>query len=98
MVLYTTMGGIKAVTWADVQQMSVILGALVLALVMALRLLPPMCPSRDALSVAGAAGRLNAVDLHFDWNNRYNVWSGLIGGMFLALAYFGTTRARSSVT
>ena len=35
------------------------------------------------------AGKLNAVDLHFDWNNRYNLWSGLIGGMFLFLAYFG---------
>ncbi len=39
--------------------------------------------------LAGAAGKLNAVTLHFDWNNRYNLWSGLIGGMFLALAYFG---------
>src|SRR3954467_14220807 len=55
-VLYTTMGGIKAVTWADVQQMSVILGALVLALVLALRLLPPDVSFTDALSVAGAAG------------------------------------------
>ena len=93
-VLYTTMGGIKAVTWADVQQMSVILGALVLALVVALRLLPPDVSFTDALSVAGAAGRLNPVVLHFDWNDRYNVWSGLIGGMFLALAYFGTDQSQ----
>ena len=93
-VLYTTLGGIKAVTWADVQQMIVILAALVFALGMAIFLLPSSVSFRDALTVAGAAGRLNAVDLHFDPNNRYNLWSGLIGGMFLALAYFGTDQSQ----
>ena len=48
----------------------------------------------DAVKIAGAAGKLNAVDLHFDWNDRYNVWSGLIGGMFLALAYFGCDQSQ----
>ena len=48
----------------------------------------------DAVRIAGAAGKLNAVDLHFDWNNRYNLWSGLIGGMFLALAYFGCDQSQ----
>ena len=93
-VLYTTMGGIKAVTWADVQQMIVIFAALVFALGIAITSLPASVSFHDALVVAGAAGRLNAVDLHFDPNSRYNLWSGLIGGMFLALAYFGTDQSQ----
>ena len=93
-VLYTTLGGIKAVTWADVQQMMVIMLALVLALAVAISLLPKDVSFRDALTLAGAAGKLNAVTTTFDWNDRYNIWSGLIGGMFLALAYFGTDQSQ----
>ena len=93
-VLYTTMGGIKAVTWADVQQMMVILLSLVLAFGMAIHLLPKDVSFFDAVKLAGAAGRLNAVTTHFDWNDRYNLWSGLIGGMFLSLAYFGTDQSQ----
>jgi len=93
-VIYTTMGGIKAVTWADVQQMSLILCSLVVALVMAVHLLPADISFVDAVRLAGAAGRLNAVNLHFDWNDRYNLWSGLIGGTFLALAYFGCDQSQ----
>jgi SSS family transporter len=93
-VTYTSLGGIKAVTWADVQQMMLILCSLVLALFMAVHLLPPSVSFGDAVSLAGAAGRLNAVNLHFDWNDRYNVWSGLIGGMFLMLAYFGCDQSQ----
>jgi SSS family transporter len=93
-ILYTASGGIKAVTWADVQQMAVIMGALILSLIIAVRLLPPDVSFLDAVRLAGAAGRLNAVDLHFDWNNRYNLWSGLIGGMFLMLAYFGCDQSQ----
>ncbi len=62
-ILYTTTGGIKAVTWADVQQMAVIMGALVLALVIAISLLPRDVSFIDAVRIAGAAGKLNAVDL-----------------------------------
>src|SRR6202046_1551335 len=91
---YISFGGIKAVTWADVQQMSLILCGLVLALVLAIHLLPPNVSFGDAISLAGAAGRLNAVTLNFNWNDRYNVWSGLIGGMFLALAYFGCDQSQ----
>ena len=93
-ILYTTMGGIKAVTWADVQQMMVIMAALVLALAVVVWKLPSDVSFFDAVKLAGAAGRLNAVDTHFDWNDRYNLWSGLIGGMFLALAYFGTDQSQ----
>lgn len=91
---YISFGGIKAVTWADVQQMSLILCGLVLALLLAVHLLPHHVSFGDAVSLAGAAGRLNAVTLKFDWNDRYNIWSGLIGGMFLALAYFGCDQSQ----
>src|SRR5712691_7089666 len=67
-VLYTTMGGIKAVQWADVQQMAVILFALVLALGIAISLLPPDVSFFDAVKLAGAAGKLNPVTTGFDWN------------------------------
>jgi SSS family solute:Na+ symporter len=93
-VTYTSVGGIKAVTWADVPQMMLILCGLIIALAMAIHLLPAGVSFRDAVSLAGAAGRLQAVTFHFDWNDRYNVWSGLIGGMFLALAYFGCDQSQ----
>ena len=93
-VLYTTLGGIKAVTWADVQQMIVIMLALVLSLLVAISLLPKDVSFFDAIKLAGAAGKLNPVTTAFDWNDRYNIWSGLIGGTFLALAYFGTDQSQ----
>ncbi len=93
-MLYTTMGGIKAITWADVQQMTVIMASLVLALWMAISLLPNDISFTDALNLAGAAGRLNPVTTDVDWADRYNIWSGLIGGTFLALAYFGTDQSQ----
>ncbi|MEP6536539.1 MAG: sodium:solute symporter [Bryobacteraceae bacterium] len=93
-VIYTTTGGIKAITWADVQQMAVIFVALILALFMAIHLMPREVSFLDAVTLAGAFGKLKAVDTHFDWNNRYNIWSGLIGGMFLALAYFGCDQSQ----
>jgi Na+/proline symporter len=93
-IAYTVTGGIKAITWADVQQMTLILSALILALGIAIHLLPHNVSFLDAVHLAGAAGKLNAVNLHFDPNDRYNVWSGLIGGMFLALAYFGCDQSQ----
>ncbi len=93
-ILYTTLGGIKAVTYADVQQMMMIMGALILALVIAVWKLPHDVSFLDAVRIAGAAGRLNAVDTHFDPNSRYNLWSGLIGSTFLMLAYFGTDQSQ----
>ena len=93
-ILYTTMGGIKAVTWADVPQMFVILSALVMSLIVAVHLLPPDVSFFDAVRIAGAAGKINIVTTKFDWNDRYNLWSGLIGGSFLFLAYFGTDQSQ----
>jgi Na+/proline symporter len=93
-VIYTATGGIKALTWADVQQMTMIFVALVVSLFVVLHALPHNVSFFDAVHLAGAAGRLNIVDLHFDLNNRYNLWSGLIGGGFLALAYFGCDQSQ----
>ena len=93
-IVYTTSGGIKAVTWADVLQMGMIMGALLLALGIAISMLPAGVSFLDAVRLAGAAGLLNAVDTHFDWGNRYNLWSGLIGSTFLMLAYFGTDQSQ----
>ena len=93
-ILYTASGGIKALTWADVQQMSMIFIALVTSLVIIVHALPPSISFLDALHLAGAAGRLNIIDLRFNLDNRYNVWSGVIGGGFLALAYFGCDQSQ----
>jgi Na+/proline symporter len=93
-IIYTVAGGIQAVTWTDVQQMLIIFSGLIVAMVMVIVLLPHDISLLDAMYLAGKAGKLNAVDLKFDWNSRYNVWSGLIGGMFLALAYFGCDQSQ----
>jgi Na+/proline symporter len=93
-ITYTATGGIKALTWADVQQMSMIFIALITSFIVVVHALPHGVSFVDALRLAGAAGRLNAVDLGLDFSNRYNVWSGLIGGGFLALAYFGCDQSQ----
>jgi Na+/proline symporter len=93
-VLYTTLGGAKTVAWSDFQQMLVMTAGLIAALCAALWLLPSNVSFFDAVTLAGAAGRLNAVTLNFDWKDRYNLWSGLIGGTFLALSYFGCDQSQ----
>jgi Na+/proline symporter len=93
-VTYTVLGGIKAVTWSDVQQMGVILLGLVVALVTVIVLLPAQVSFGDAVYLAGAAGRLNAVTTNFDWNDRFNIWSGLFGSTFLFLSYFGCDQSQ----
>jgi SSS family transporter len=93
-VLYTTLGGAKTVAWSDFQQMLVMTAGLAAAFAAAIFLLPKSVSFLDAVSLAGAAGRLNAVTLNMNWNDRYNLWSGLIGGMFLALAYFGCDQSQ----
>jgi Na+/proline symporter len=91
-VLYTMVGGVQAVTWADVKQMVLIVGTL-LAIVIFLLVQLPVQPD-DALRLAGAAGRMKAFDFSFDLNESYTVWSGLIGGTFLMLSYFGTDQSQ----
>lgn len=91
---YTVTGGTKAVSWAQSTQMVIITFGMLLAGVMVVRQLPAGVSMGDALHVAGSLGRLNAIDASFDVNNRYNLWSGLIGGFFLALSYFGTDQSQ----
>jgi solute:Na+ symporter, SSS family len=91
-VLYTMIGGVQAVTWVDVKQMFLIVGAL-LAIVITLLIQLPVSPS-EALHVAGAAGRLRVYDFSFSLTNTYTFWSGVIGGTFLMLSYFGTDQSQ----
>jgi len=93
-VTYTVMGGVQAVTWTDFQQMLIMMAGLAVALYMAVHLLPDGVGFSGALTVAGAAGKLNPVTTNFAWDDRYNLWSGLFGGMFLALAYFGCDQSQ----
>jgi SSS family solute:Na+ symporter len=91
-VIYTMIGGVQAVTWADVKQMALIVFAL-LAMVVVLLVRIPVSPT-DALQIAGAAGRLRVFDFSFNLNDTYTVWSGLIGGTFLMMSYFGTDQSQ----
>jgi len=91
-VLYTVLGGVQAVTWADVKQMVVIVTAVIAMGVVLIVRLP--VPLDDALAVAGAAGRLRTFDFSFSLSDPYTVWSGLIGGTFLMLSYFGTDQSQ----
>jgi len=91
-VIYTMIGGVQAVAWADVKQMVLIIVALV-AIMLVLIVQIPVNPD-EALRIAGATGRLRAFDFSFDVNETYTFWSGVIGGTFLMLAYFGTDQSQ----
>lgn len=93
-VLYTMIGGVQAVTWVDVKQMFVIVGGLVALLAALLLGLPDGVRVDDALHVAGAAGRLRTFDFEFSLTETYTFWSGLLGGLFLMMAYFGTDQSQ----
>jgi Na+/proline symporter len=93
-MLYTMIGGVQAVTWTDVKQMVVIVGGLLAAITALLVGMPEGIGLGDALHVAGAAGRLNAIDFRFDIRQTYTFWSGLLGGLFLALSYFGCDQSQ----
>ena len=91
-VLYTMIGGVQAVTWADVKQMVLIVLAIT-AMVTVLLVRIPVSPG-DALHLAGATGRLKVFDFTFSLKNTYTFWSGMIGGTFLMLSYFGTDQSQ----
>jgi solute:Na+ symporter, SSS family len=93
-VIYTVYGGTKAVSYTQLFQMIIIFSGLFLAAYMVVYLLPSNVGLLDALHVAGKMNKLNAIDTSFDWNNRYNIWSGIIGGFFLQLSYFGTDQSQ----
>ncbi|MFD1769244.1 sodium:solute symporter [Sphingobacterium suaedae] len=93
-ILYTVWGGSKAVSYTQLLQMGIIFGALLTAGFMVVYLLPEDIGFRDALHIAGKSGKTNAIDWNFDLNNQYTVWTGLIGGFFLQLSYFGTDQSQ----
>ncbi|OYT70025.1 MAG: sodium:solute symporter [Chloracidobacterium sp. CP2_5A] len=92
--LYTVVGGVRAVAWNDVKQMTVILIGLAAMLWLLVARLPPTVSLWDGLQVAGATGRLVAVDWRFDWREKYTVWSGLLASLFLFLSYFGCDQSQ----
>ncbi len=93
-IFYTAYGGTKAVSYTQMLQMAIIFCGLFAAGVVVVQLLPDDIGFKKAISIAGKMGRTNAIDFSFDWNNRYTVWSGLIGGFFLQLSYFGTDQSQ----
>jgi solute:Na+ symporter, SSS family len=93
-IVYTVYGGTKAVSYTQLFQMLIIFAGLFLAAYMVVHLLPENVGFMDALHIAGKMDKLNAIDTSFDWNNKYNLWSGLIGGFFLQLSYFGTDQSQ----
>jgi len=93
-VLYTTYGGTKAVSHTQLLQMSIIFGSLLTAGILVIYLLPENIGLSKALHIAGKSGKANALDFTFDLNNNYTLWTGLIGGFFLQLSYFGTDQSQ----
>jgi solute:Na+ symporter, SSS family len=91
-IIYTVLGGVQAVTWADVKQMVLIVVAIV-ALVAVLLVRIPVAPG-EALAIAGAAGRMRTFDFSFSLTNTYTFWSGIVGGTFLMMSYFGTDQSQ----
>ncbi len=93
-IIYTVSGGTKAVSVTHKQQMAVIFTGMVVAFFIILSYLPDSVSFTNALEIAGKGGKMNVLDYSFDFENRYTLWSGLIGGSFLALSYFGTDQSQ----
>ncbi len=93
-IFYTVLGGTKAVSVTQKQQMIVILGGMFIAAVILVFKLPSEVSFDDAIGLAGKLGKLEVIDFKFDLSDRYNIWSGIIGGVFLFLSYFGTDQSQ----
>ncbi|HVR38598.1 MAG TPA: sodium:solute symporter [Thermoanaerobaculia bacterium] len=93
-IIYTASGGTKAVSWTQMHQLFIALGGMAVALAIAIHSLPKSVGFVDAVRVAGRMGRINVIDFTFDLSTPYNFWSGLIGGLMVALAYFGTDQSQ----
>ncbi|HKO54470.1 MAG TPA: sodium:solute symporter [Thermoanaerobaculia bacterium] len=93
-IIYTATGGTKAVSWTHVQQMLIILGGMATALIIAIRSIPGDISFFEAVRVAGRMGRLNAIDFSFDLTTNYTFWSGMVGGLMVALSYFGCDQSQ----
>ena len=99
-IIYTLSGGAKAVAYTQQLQLIIIFSGMFLAAYMVVHMLPKDVGFADALHVSGKLGRLNVITTGFekgdgfDWGDKYNIWSGVIGGFFLALSYFGTDQSQ----
>jgi len=100
LIIYTLSGGAKAVAYTQQLQLIIIFTGMFLAAYMVVHMLPDGIGFTDALQVSGKLGRLNVITTGFekgngfDWGDKYNIWSGIIGGFFLALSYFGTDQSQ----
>lgn len=95
-ILYIYVGGEKAVSQTQMLQMLVILSGMGVALLMLIKYLPSGVSLKDAVHIAGKMGKMKVVTTNFSWNERYNIWTGLLGGFFLSLSYFGTDQSQVS--
>lgn len=93
-IVYTVSGGTKAVSVTQKQQMFVIMGGMFFAFYMIIQMLPESVGFSKALQIAGANGKMEILDFSFDPKNKYTFWSGITGGLFLALSYFGTDQSQ----
>ena len=93
-ILYTVLGGTKAVTQTQKQQMAVMMGGMILAGILVINMLPNNISFLDAVNVAGKMGKLNLVNFDFDLDDRYNFWTGTTAALFLFLSYFGTDQSQ----
>jgi SSS family transporter len=91
-IIYTILGGVEAVTWADVKQMVLVISAIAAVIITVLVKLP--VSPEAAFNIAGSVGRLQAIDFKFDITQQYTFWSGVIGGTFLMMSYFGTDQSQ----
>lgn len=94
LLIYTYVGGAKAIAHTQKLQFLIILGTMAFAGYLLIQHMPDGIGFKDALYLAGKSGKLNVITTEFDWKDKYNIWSGLIGGFFLALSYFGTDQSQ----
>ena len=93
-IIYTVSGGTKAVSVTQKQQMAVIFAGMFIAFYLILQYLPDGITFTKALEIAGASDKMKVIDFSWDLNNRYTVWTGILGGTFLMLSYFGTDQSQ----
>ncbi len=93
-IIYTVSGGTKAVNYTQKYQMGIIFIGLLICLAVIINLLPENINFKNAIDIAGANSKLEVLNFSFDLENRYTIWSGLIGGTFLMMSYFGTDQSQ----
>ena len=93
-IIYTVSGGVKAVSATQKQQMYIIMGGMFFAFFFIISALPETITFSKAMDIAGAGEKLNILDFSFNLESRYTFWSGITGGLFLALSYFGTDQSQ----